>query len=117
MLNVVLQDFYTQYPPMKKYEEMESINVHESIYHTNMIGHDFINFLHVGSEVFGKTDATINSIVFDKNQNKISFNVVVPKGSEIDVELKKVDEKNEGFSIFKTINDNGTRDIIFECCL
>ncbi|CFR15658.1 general secretion pathway protein L [Yersinia kristensenii] len=117
MLNVVLQDFYTQYPPMKKYEEMESINVHESIYHTNMIGHDFIHFLHVGSEVFGKTDATINSIVFDKNQNKISFNVVVPKGSEIDVELKKVDEKNEGFSIFKTINDNGTRDIIFECCL
>lgn len=117
MLNVVLQDFYTQYPAMKKYEEMESINVHESIYHTHMIGHDFIHFLHVASEVFGKTDATINSIVFDKKLNKISFNVAVSKGSEIDVELKKVDEKNEGFSVLKKINDNGTRDIIFECCL
>ncbi|CNH62103.1 general secretion pathway protein L [Yersinia thracica] len=117
MLNVALQDFYTQYPVIKKHDKTESINVHKGTYHTHMVEHDFIGFLHMASEVFGKTDIAINSIVFDKKQNKISFNVTTPKGREMDLELKEIDEKNEKFSISKIIHDNGTRDITFECCL
>ncbi|CNH79835.1 general secretion pathway protein L [Yersinia kristensenii] len=117
MLNVVLQDFYTQYPVIKKYENTENINVHKGIYNIHMIDHDFIGFLHMSSEVFGKTDIAINSLVFDKEKNKISFNVTAPKGREINLALNEVDDENKRFSISKVINDNGTNDITFECCL
>lgn len=82
-----------------------------------MIDHDFIGFLHMSSEVFGKTDIAINSLVFDKEKNKISFNVTAPKGREINLALNEVDDENKRFSISKVINDNGTNDITFECCL
>ncbi|MFJ1231694.1 hypothetical protein AB8P60_20430, partial [Yersinia proxima] len=73
---------------------------------------DFIDLLHKSSEVLGDADISINSISFDNNAHKISFNI--DDDEDVVWELKDPHEQDKRLNITKVFNDNDTCEIIFE---
>lgn len=107
-INILLSDFHVKYPLVLNYKNNSAIAGHdyEDIYS------DFIDLLHKSSEVLGDADISINSISFDNNAHKISFNI--DDDEDVVWELKDPHEQDERLNITKVFNDNDTCEIIFE---
>ncbi|QHB33750.1 general secretion pathway protein GspL [Yersinia canariae] len=115
MLNESLQDIHVQYPLLQQSMDNESINDKVDYRGYSVIKPDFIRLLHATHLLVGDLNIVINSISFDNEQSEISFNI--NKSDENGMGLNVISEEKQYLNVDETINDDGTRNIIFKYLL